>query len=375
MMSSINVQRTIIVLHELPAEQFMADLLAVGVEAELCPTTEALSKPWEKPVARVLPGVRPSEVIADIRSAYPSGSTLVIAVSATEAYDPRYDMMLSPSSYLSRQVAALIQHNQQRQHDIEALREAQKALQAAQSRLSAQDRLSRDAEMLKNALVHNVSHELRTPMLHLKSGVALMGEALREQAVALREFKYVEEAAIRLEGIITNLTMLGSAANHHPIPIVMKDVMETALRNLARSWATRDQVGRIHVHHAPHLPPVYADKHGLTIVLQLLIENALKFSEDQVDVYFLDEQDKVKVQITDYGIGMSADDLQEIFKMFYQADASATRRYSGMGIGLSIARLILDHHGAAITVESAPAKGTTFAFCLPVAALGDARTT
>jgi signal transduction histidine kinase len=114
---------------------------------------------------------------------------------------------------------------------------------------------------------------------------------------------------------------------------------------------------------------VQADKQGLAIVLQLLLDNALKFSQPAVEVHAYQKQKRVFITIKDQGIGIAADQLEKIFETFYQIDNSTTRRYSGMGIGLAIVRFILERHQTKITVESEQGKGSVFTFSLPVAEL------
>ena len=107
------------------------------------------------------------------------------------------------------------------------------------------------------------------------------------------------------------------------------------------------------------------DKQRLTIAIQLLLDNALKFSREKVTVELADNGQAVSIRIRDHGIGISEDQMTHIFEAFYQIDGSSTRRFGGMGIGLAIVRLILDQHCTTIRVESKLGKGSTFAFDLP----------
>ncbi len=145
----------------------------------------------------------------------------------------------------------------------------------------------------------------------------------------------------------------------------MSDSVAHAIRNLRRSWEHKDHIDRIAIKIEPHLPLVLADKQALGIVLQLLIDNGLKFSREQVEVLAQVQDNHVWVAVRDYGIGIEADKLEKIFDPFYQVDNSDARRFGGIGVGLSIVRLILERHHVETQVESQIGQGSTFSFVLP----------
>lgn len=228
-----------------------------------------------------------------------------------------------------------------------------------------------EINLLKNAIVRNVSHELRTPLLQMKSAVSLLAEDVGRDNKLI---EYATGATARLEGAVRNITLLNELLNesmgvHLPAPVLVSEMIEYAIRNLRRSWEHKDQIDRIHVQLEDDLPPVLADKQGVAIVLQLLLDNAIKFSQQAVDVTARRAQNDVLISIADYGIGIAADKLDKIFESFYQIDNSTTRRYGGMGIGLAIVRFILDRHQTRISVRSQEGKGSTFTFALPIAEL------
>jgi signal transduction histidine kinase len=118
---------------------------------------------------------------------------------------------------------------------------------------------------------------------------------------------------------------------------------------------------------APDLPHGRGDQQRIAQVLVNLIGNAIKFTEQGeivVDVTICDGRFLVKV--SDSGPGLSALERDYIFSEFYQADRKSTRSKGGSGLGLSIAKRIVELHGGAIWVESAPGKGSTFIFTLPI---------
>lgn len=228
-----------------------------------------------------------------------------------------------------------------------------------------QRRLHNNVEVIKNAIVRNVSHELKTPLLQVKSAVSLLAEDVQDKKL----IEYATGATARLETLVRNITMLGASLSTNMSPVVVRDAVEYARRNLRRVWESRDHTERIKIMIEPDLPPVLADKQGLSTIIQLLIDNALKFSKDTVEVYAKRSGDHIVIGVKDYGIGIAQDQVDAIFDSFYQVDGSSTRRYGGLGVGLAIVKLILDYHSSTISVESELDKGSDFSFRLPIAEL------
>lgn len=232
--------------------------------------------------------------------------------------------------------------------------------------LEKQQHLTQEVEVLKNAIVRNVSHELKTPLLHVKSAVSLMLEDSVDQKLA----SYAQNAMGRLETLVKNITLLGSSLDLNPGPVILRDTVDHAVRNLARTWEHREDTDRLRLDIRDNLPPVLADKQGLSTVLQLLMDNALKFSEDDVEVAAeLTDDPAVRIMVRDYGIGIAQDQIDTIFDTFYQVDNTSTRRYGGLGVGLALVRLILEHHRTSINVESEVGSGSIFSFKLPLVTL------
>jgi signal transduction histidine kinase len=105
---------------------------------------------------------------------------------------------------------------------------------------------------------------------------------------------------------------------------------------------------------------------GIGTVIQLLVDNALKFSDGVVTVAAEKNGNEVVFEIRDSGIGIPDSQLERIFELFYQIESSTTRKYGGTGIGLALAKLILENHQTEIHVRSKVGKGTVFTFSLPM---------
>jgi two-component system phosphate regulon sensor histidine kinase PhoR len=116
-----------------------------------------------------------------------------------------------------------------------------------------------------------------------------------------------------------------------------------------------------------NLPDVLADQDAMVTVLVNLLDNAYKYSYDEkkIELTVFSDSGSVCFRVSDNGIGMSQRAVKKIFKRFYQVDRSLSRRAQGCGLGLSIAKFIVDAHKGSISVESKPGEGSTFTVKLP----------
>jgi signal transduction histidine kinase len=117
----------------------------------------------------------------------------------------------------------------------------------------------------------------------------------------------------------------------------------------------------------PDLPVGKGDEQRITQVLTNLVGNAIKFTEvGEVGVRVTSENGTFVVAVSDTGTGIAEADQQKVFEEFHQADSSSTRKKGGTGLGLTIAKKIIELHGGRIWVESSLGTGSTFSFTLPV---------
>lgn len=224
----------------------------------------------------------------------------------------------------------------------------------------------RDLDRLKSEIINNVSHELRTPLTQVKNAVDLIeGCTSPDEMSAL--VSVAKNASVRLERLVKNITELGAGLNMQFEPVSIADSIYQAIVAM-RAGHTLNGV-QIEAVLDDDLPPVLADRNGLVRALQHLLDNAVKFSPDggKIEVIARNNSDSVWVAVRDHGIGISESEIDNIFEQFYQVDGSATRAYGGVGIGLSIVKLIIEGHGSEIEVASTKGKGSTFSFSLPAA--------
>jgi len=221
----------------------------------------------------------------------------------------------------------------------------------------------------KDEMVQNVSHELRTPLTFVKGYVDLM---LVEEVGTLNQDqrRFLEIVARKTTQLIGRIRDLIFLQQLDYMPLVRKSV---SLLELIRQVqiAVREQAERAGVTIVTDVPSgawlVAGDEVALLEVLEHLLDNAVKFSP-QGGVVALRAEDvgaMVKVSVSDQGIGIPIDLQKLIFEPFYQIDSSANRQYAGCGIGLSIARRIVEGHGGELGLVSEAGAGSTFFFTLP----------
>jgi len=233
---------------------------------------------------------------------------------------------------------------------------------------------SREIEALKDRIISNVSHELRTPLLQVKTSVSLLAEQTGRQPafVPHNVAEMATRAVARLEGVVGNIRQLAQTHEMRLGPVSVADSAALAMRTITRSWDSRGAETRVQIRIDRRLPPVVADKRALGDLLQILIDNALKFSDEGLPVVVLAEPDgerELWVGVQDFGIGIPPEEHERIFEAFYQVDSSSTRRAGGTGTGLALAVLLATRMNTRVELRSEPGEGSLFFFRLPLADL------
>jgi len=236
------------------------------------------------------------------------------------------------------------------------------------------ERTRRQEEELRNRgrkeVLNIMSHEFRTP-LNVISGYAqaikdkTWGEVTPGQADALNKIRLQSEHLMDIVNAVLDITRIETgelALEREELALseYLKEVREKVapLQNsVPLYWEIPDG-----------LPKVIADRMKLTIVLQNLINNALKFTEKgkvSITARAVAPQRRVEIEVKDTGIGIPKQAHDLIFEKFHQADSTSTRNYGGIGLGLYIVKVFTDVLGGTINLESEPDKGSTFTLSLP----------
>lgn len=218
-------------------------------------------------------------------------------------------------------------------------------------------------------LLADVSHELRTPLSRIRVALDLAAEGDVERAR-----KYLEEIRIDLEeldqllGDVLTAARLDQAGGRGEVPLRLQQVQAQEIVERAADRFRRSHPGReLTVRVEGGLPRLVADPVMLRRVLDNLFDNAVKYSESPAPVEVVARQDgsALLVSVRDQGIGVDPLDLPRLFTPFFRTDRSRARGTGGVGLGLVLAKRIVEAHGGTITVESRPGLGTTVRFSIP----------
>lgn len=224
----------------------------------------------------------------------------------------------------------------------------------------------------KDSFLSNVSHELRTPLSTIKGYLEMLesgglGEVDASQRSALSVMhRNVDRLVAQINEIIEFSRMEIRGVQLGMSLFRPKDLVDECVASAHPTAVPKDI--SINVFVEEDLPPVWGDMDKLGQVIGILLNNAVKFSNPggmiQVRAERRGDRDLV-IAVADTGIGIPPRYHDQVFAKFFQVDASRSRRYGGTGIGLSIARSIVDAHGGQIHLESTPGQGSTFAVFLP----------
>jgi PAS domain S-box-containing protein len=254
---------------------------------------------------------------------------------------------------------------------------AQRRAEQERERLLVRERQARDEaerqSRFKDEFLATLSHELRTPINAILGWLSILsrGEAVRDPAKAIAVIQRNAQMQAKLIEDLLEMNKLMSGTARLEVAVV--DVRATVDSALQALQPTADAKGvRLSASIDPAVSQVTADARRLQQVLWNLVHNAIKFTPDQgrVDVTVTRTERAVQIRVTDTGQGIPGEFLPYVFDRFRQADPSATRGAWGLGIGLSIAKHIVELHGGTIDVESGgPGLGATFTVHLPATRL------
>ncbi|MBI3648565.1 MAG: HAMP domain-containing protein [Actinobacteria bacterium] len=232
-------------------------------------------------------------------------------------------------------------------------------------------------EQLRRDLVANVSHELKTPITALRAHLENLLDGVEEPDPATLQVMLAQSERLgRLVEQLLDLSRLESGdvpLEREPVllaPIVAQVLSEIEMARAGRGVTVTSDL-------PPDLPPVYADRERIHQVLFNLLDNAVRFTAGggRVEVKATRVNGSCEVRVEDTGTGIAAEHLPRLFERFYRIDPARSREDGGTGIGLAIARSVVEAHGGHITAESEIGKGSTFTFDLPVASADDHRRT
>jgi len=245
--------------------------------------------------------------------------------------------------------------------------QASSALQKTSRELAAALEKLRELDRVKTEFFTNISHELRTPLTLILTPVenAIAKGSAKEDEHLLETIRRNAYRLLRLIDDLLDLSRID--AGRLRLNVAPVDLPKLA-EHMVESFRAAAESRRIALTlKAPErIEDLHGDEHRLEMVLTNLIGNALKFTPDggRIDIVVESDGTLARMSVRDTGPGISAEDQKRIFDRFYRVDAPE-RQQGGAGIGLSLARQLVELHGGALTVMSEPGQGSTFSAMLP----------
>ena len=227
----------------------------------------------------------------------------------------------------------------------------------------------READELKGTFISIISHELKTPVALIKgyAGTLRREDARWDAATVRSSAAVIEEEADRLTQLIDNL-LDASRLQAGGLKLNLSDVALNRLaRQMADKFRTQTDQHVLSADFPPDFPVIQGDAARLEQVISNLIGNAIKYSPKGGAIRVTGRvlRDEVIVSVSDDGIGIPPEEQARIFERFYRVDDALSRRTAGTGLGLYLAKAVVEAHGGRIWVESAHERGSSFSFALP----------
>ncbi len=246
-------------------------------------------------------------------------------------------------------------------------------IKAEQELINAKER-AEESDRLKTAFINNISHEIRTPLNSILGFGQFLAEPDRSQQERRENYEFLENSSKRLLQTITDIldvsliTAQSIKANKACIALIpfMNDILlitrkKASAKNILVSLEAPEDNGDL---------ILLTDKELLAKIFDHLISNAVKFTEEgRITLGFQLNQDKIKFYVKDTGKGIAPEKQSMIFDAFAQEDLSVTRGYEGSGLGLTIAKGLINLLGGSIGLDSETGKGSTFSFTIPYTAV------
>jgi two-component system OmpR family sensor kinase/two-component system sensor histidine kinase BaeS len=231
------------------------------------------------------------------------------------------------------------------------------------------------AEQQRRQMLADIAHELRTPLGILQGQL----EALLDGVLPLapEQIAQVHDEVRHLARLVEDLRLLALAeAGQLRLergPVDLRSLIEEAADRIALQAAEKGI--RLEVHLPEGLPPAWGDEGRLRQVLMNLLTNALRYTPagGRITIEAQPLGDQVQVSVRDTGVGIALEDLPYVFDRFYRAEKSRARADGRSGLGLAIARHLVEAHGGRIGVESQPGRGSHFFFTLPIVSRSSSR--
>lgn len=221
----------------------------------------------------------------------------------------------------------------------------------------------RDNYEKQEDFVSNASHELKTPIQIVKSYAQLIERrGIDNPELIVESIEAIDSEADRMKKLVEQLLALAKSKND----VSYAEVKFIELVDHSVSTFKQAYTREIEFVKSVDTISVYGNSGQLEQIIYILIDNALKYSDDKIIVSLFTFDGQVIFSVKDYGNGISREDQERIFERFYRVDKARNRETGGTGLGLAIAKAIVEEHQGQLTLESEIGEGSTFTLALPV---------
>lgn len=268
--------------------------------------------------------------------------------------------LLGPIKTLTNTMRENIQHRQWKKINLQS-RSRDELYEMEETFNDLIDELKNNFEK-QEMFVSNASHELKTPISIVKSYAQLLNRRGKDHPQVFEEsVQAIESEADRMQKLVEQLLMLAKSENEASYEII--NVIALCEKVIQRFKGAYQR--NIHLQKPPTPLWVNGNEAQLQQIIYILIDNGLKYSEQDININIFEYEDKAILQVIDFGQGIPEEDQKHIFDRFYRLDKARSRETGGTGLGLAIAKAITDAHGGRIFVKSKVDEGTTFTLELP----------
>jgi signal transduction histidine kinase len=225
-----------------------------------------------------------------------------------------------------------------------------------------------DLERMKSDFIAIASHELRTPLGLILGHATFLQESNKDESLS-GQIDVILRSATRLKEIIEQMSNLNAEkvgkARFHRSQVPVGQLVQEVCKSFVN--AAHQKNITLTVEAPQNNLVVEADPEKIALALGNIIENALTFTDEFGHVWVRAERvsGHVRVSVIDNGIGIPSKDVHRVFDRFFQVESHATRHHGGMGLGLSVAKVMIEMHGGQIWAESVEGKGSNFSILLP----------
>lgn len=327
-----------------------------------------ISQRIEKDMSRVLAYRGPGEFVGELSLLMedrPFTSDVITLEETTvlEVDRPAFLQLLQNNPAIVLAVLRVLA-NRQRESDQQTIAD----LRQKYTELAEAYRRLKDETNRRSTFLTTVAHELRTPLTVIKGYLSLLRTGAFSGEALVQAIKTINANFDTILRLVNNILLLQQSAilTPHFQPVRVHEVLAGLIDTLHAAVAVPDNL-IIRAEIAAELPLIQGDATGLSNAFGAILDNAIKFSPEggEVTVRAFTEDGKIRVQVQDEGIGIAPDMLPRIFD-FHHLDAQDAHVFGGIGVGLPLAKAVIEQHRGTIQVESTPGQGSTFTITLPV---------